>query len=77
MPYIEKDNVDEKTRAKLEAIIEKSYASYWRKKRLFDIFFASIILLFFLPIMIVIAIVIVISTSLSVMYIKRCRVCLS
>ena len=36
----------QKTREKLEAIIEKSYASYWKKKRLFDIFFATLILLF-------------------------------
>ena len=34
------EKVDEKTRVKLEALIEKSYLSYWRKKRLFDIFFA-------------------------------------
>ena len=51
MPFIEQDKVDEKTRQKLEAIIEKSYAGYWKKKRLFDIFFATLILLFFLPLM--------------------------
>ena len=45
MPYIDQNKVDERTRQKLEAIIEKSYSSYWRKKRLFDIFFASLILL--------------------------------
>ena len=55
MPYIERDKVDERTREKLEAIIEKSYASYWKKKRLFDVFFATLILLFFLPLMIIIA----------------------
>ena len=58
MPYIESEKVDEKTRVKLEDLIEKSYLSYWRKKRLFDIFFATIILLGFLPLMIIIAIVI-------------------
>ena len=60
MPYIEREKVDEKTKAKLELLIEKSYSSYWRKKRLFDIFFATLILLGFLPLMIIIAIVIVI-----------------
>ena len=60
MPYIEREKVDEKTKAKLELLIEKSYSSYWRKKRLFDIFFATLILLGFLPLMIMIAIVIVI-----------------
>jgi lipopolysaccharide/colanic/teichoic acid biosynthesis glycosyltransferase len=52
MPYIEQDKVDERTRQKLEAIIEKSYATFWKRKRLFDIFFATLILLFFLPLMI-------------------------
>ena len=31
MPYIESEKVDAKTRVKLEALIEKSYLSYWRK----------------------------------------------
>ena len=60
MPFIEREKVDEKTRKKLEELIENSYSGYWKKKRLFDIFFASLILLFFLPLMIIIAIVIVI-----------------
>ena len=58
MAFIEHEKVDEKTRARLEAIIEKSYASYWRKKRTFDIFFATLILLFFLPLMLLITLVI-------------------
>lgn len=58
MAFIEHEKVDEKTRARLEAIIEKSYASYWRKKRTFDIFFATLILLFFLPLMLLIPLVI-------------------
>lgn len=58
MSYIEREKVDEKTREKLEVLLEKSYLSYWRKKRLFDIFFATLILLFLLPLMCVIAIVI-------------------
>lgn len=74
MPYIDQDKVDEKTRAKLEAIIEKSYASYWRKKRLFDIFFATLILLFFLPLMVIIAIVIVIDDPHGGPFYKQIRV---
>ena len=74
MPYIEQDKVDERTRKKLEAIIEKSYASYWKHKRLFDIFFATLILLFFLPLMIVIAIVIVIDDSSAGPFYKQIRV---
>ena len=74
MPYIDQDKVDERTRAKLEAIIEKSYASYWRKKRLFDIFFATLILLFFLPLMVIIAIVIVIDDPHGGPFYKQIRV---
>lgn len=74
MIYIEKEKVDEKTREKLEMIIEKSYASYWKKKRLFDIFFASLILLFFLPLMAVIAIVIVIDDPSAGPFYKQVRV---
>ena len=74
MIYIEKDKVDEKTREKLEAIIEKSYASYWKKKRLFDIFFASLILLFFLPLMAVIALIIVIDDPSAGPFYKQVRV---
>ena len=74
MPYIEKDKVDEKTKEKLEAIIEKSYQSYWKNKRLFDIFFATLILLFFLPLMIVIAIVIVIDDPSAGPFFKQIRV---
>lgn len=74
MPYIEKDKVDAKTREKLEAIIEKSYASYWKKKRLFDIFFATLILLFFLPLMVIIAIVVVIDDPSAGPFYKQIRV---
>ena len=74
MIYIEKDKVDEKTREKLEAIIEKSYASYWKKKRLFDIFFASLILLFFLPLMAIIALIIVIDDPSAGPFYKQVRV---
>ncbi len=74
MPYIDSEKVDEKTRVKLEALIEKSYLSYWRKKRLFDIFFATLILLFFLPLMVIIAIVICIDDPSAGPFFKQKRV---
>ncbi len=74
MAYIEHEMVDEKTRAKLEAILEGSYKSYWKKKRLFDIFFATLILLFFIPLMIVIAIVIYIDDPSASPIYKQVRV---
>ena len=74
MPYIDQEKVDEKTRKKLEGIIEKSYSTFWRQKRLFDIFFATLILLFFLPLMFVIAIVIVIDDPSAGPFYKQIRV---
>ena len=74
MPYIDQDKVDARTRDKLDAIIEKSYRTFWLRKRLFDIFFASLILLFFLPLMAVIAIVIVIDDPSAGPFYKQIRV---
>ena len=74
MPYIEQDKVDTRTREKLEAIIEKSYSTFWKQKRLFDIFFATLILLFFLPLMFVIAIIIVIDDPSAGPFYKQIRV---
>ncbi len=74
MPYIDQDKVDEKTREKLELIIEKSYATFWKGKRIFDIFFATLILLFFLPLMLVIAIVVVIDDPSAGPFYKQIRV---
>ena len=73
MPYLDLEKVDERTREKLEAIIEKSYHTYWKGKRLFDIFFATLILLFFLPLMVVIAIVIVIDDPSAGPFYKQIR----
>ena len=74
MPFIDQEKVDEKTRQKLEAIIEKSYATFWRRKRLFDIFFVTLIFLFLLPLMIVIAIVIVIDDPSAGPFYRQIRV---
>ena len=74
MPYIEQNSVDEKTREKLEAIIEKSYKTLWQGKRVFDIFFATLILLFFLPLMFVISIIIVIDDPSAGPFYKQIRV---
>jgi len=74
MPYIDRDTVDEKTKKKLDVIIEKSYSSYWKQKRTFDIFFATLILLFFLPLMFIIAIVIVIDDPSAGPFYKQVRI---
>lgn len=53
MQYIDIEKIDEKTASRLERIIEKSYASYWKKKRAFDIIAATLLLIpLFVPILI-------------------------
>ena len=74
MSFIEQDKVDEKTREKLAAIKEKSYASYWKKKRIFDLFFVTLFLLVFMPLMLLIAIVIVIDDPSAGPIYKQVRV---
>lgn len=72
--YIKRAEVDEKTRKRLEELLDNSFSSYWKKKRSFDIFFATLILLFFLPLMIVIAIVIFIDDPSASPIYKQIRV---
>ncbi len=74
MPHLDTQKVDAKTRARLEAMIANSYSTYWKKKRLFDIFFATLILLFFLPWMLIIALVIVIDDPSAGPIYKQVRV---
>ena len=74
MPYLEHEKVDEKTRARLEALLEKSYFSYWKKKRAFDLFFATLILLFFLPLMLLITLVIWVEDPKASPFYKQIRV---
>lgn len=74
MPYIEMEKVDEKTKKRLAELIDTSYSTYWKYKRSFDIFFASIILLFFLPLMAIIALVIVIDDPSAGPFYKQVRV---
>lgn len=47
MPYLEFGTIDEATEKRLTEIISnKSFKSYWRKKRTFDVIVASVLLLF-------------------------------
>ena len=45
MAYLEHGEIDEKTAKRLNELLEKSYYSYWRKKRAFDVIVTTIILL--------------------------------
>ena len=45
MAYLEYGKIDEKTEKRLNELLKKSFKSYWRKKRTFDIIVTSILLI--------------------------------
>lgn len=58
MSFLEYEKIDERTAERLGRLIEKSYASYWKKKRAFDIIVTLLLLIFLiLPILIIALIV--------------------
>ena len=58
MAYLEYGQIDEKTEARLNELLHKSFKSYWRKKRTFDLIVASILLLILIIPMILVAILV-------------------
>jgi len=59
-PYIDSTSVDERTAKRLADLIERRFDGYWRRKRAFDLFAASLLLLVTLPISIIVGIAILI-----------------
>ena len=58
MSYLDSEKVDKKTADRLGRIVEKSYSSYWKKKRIFDLIAVVILIVpLFLPIAIMALIV--------------------
>ena len=55
MPYLEYGKVDDATEKRLKEIVEnKSFRTYWRKKRVFDVIVSTILLIFaIIPILLV------------------------
>ena len=72
--YIDEEKLDERTKKRFDELTDACYENYWFKKRAFDIFFSTIILLGFLPLMIIIAIVICIDDPSAGPFFKQKRV---
>jgi lipopolysaccharide/colanic/teichoic acid biosynthesis glycosyltransferase len=54
MAYLEFDKIDDRTAARLEILLEKSYHSYWKKKRAFDLIMTTLFLIVLaIPIMLI------------------------
>ena len=75
MPYLEFGKIDEITEQRLTEIIsKKSFRSYWRKKRVFDIIVSSVILLIAIVPMMLVALAIFIDDPHGNPFYKQIRI---
>lgn len=74
MKYLEYEKIDSKTAARLEKMIEKSYSSYWKKKRAFDLIVTGIFLLFLIVPILLIALIIFIDDPHGSPFYKQVRI---
>ena len=75
MPYLEYGTIDEATEKRLKEIVEnKSFKSYWVKKRAFDIFVTSILLIFIIIPMLLVALAIFIDDPHGSPFFKQVRI---
>lgn len=58
VPYLEYDLVDRRTAKRMEGILEKSYATYWKKKRIFDVIVTGLMLIVLILPMLLIGLII-------------------
>ena len=74
MKFLEAEKVDEKTAERLEKLIEKSYYSYWKKKRIFDVSVTVIILIFLIIPILITALVVFIDDPNGSPFYKQVRI---
>lgn len=74
MKFLEAEKVDEKTAERLEKLIEKSYYSYWKKKRIFDVSVTVIILIFLIIPILVTALVVFLDDPKGSPFYKQVRI---
>lgn len=74
MKFLEAEKVDEKTAERLEKLIEKSYYSYWKKKRIFDVSVTVIFLIFLIIPILITALVVFIDDPKGSPFYKQVRI---
>ena len=74
MKFLEAEKVDEKTAERLEKLIEKSYYSYWKKKRIFDVSVTVIILAFLIIPILITALVVFLDDPKGSPFYKQMRI---
>lgn len=74
MKFLEAEKVDEKTAERLEKLIKKSYYSYWKKKRIFDVSVTVIILIFLIIPILITALVVFLDDPKGSPFYKQVRI---
>ena len=72
--YLDYEKVDKKTAERLEKLIEKSYHSYWKKKRAFDLISATLILIVLIIPILIMSLIIFIDDPHGSPFYKQIRI---
>ncbi len=74
MSYLDYEKVDKRTAERLEKLIEKSYSSYWKKKRAFDLISTTLIMIILIIPILITALIIYIDDPHGSPFYKQIRV---
>lgn len=72
--YINPEEDDKRTNERLERLLSRSFARYWKRKRVFDICMASILLICTFPVMLLVALAIKLEDMKSPVVYKQKRI---
>ena len=72
--YIDYEKVDARTAARLKKLIEKSYGSYWKKKRAFDLVTVTLLLIPLILPMLLLALIVFIDDPHGSPFYKQVRI---
>lgn len=74
MSYLDYEKVDKRTAERLEKLIEKSYSSYWKKKRAFDLISTTLIMIILIIPILITALIIYIDDPNGSPFYKQIRI---
>ena len=74
MSYLDYEKVDKRTAERLEKLIEKSYSSYWKKKRAFDLISTTLIMIILIIPILITALIIYIDDPHGSPFYKQIRI---
>ena len=74
MSYLDYEKVDKRTAERLEKLIEKSYSSYWKKKRAFDLISTTMIMIILIIPILITALIIYIDDPHGSPFYKQIRI---